>query len=258
MPTTLSDLPPELRQRIYHFAISITTVEPPHPWERSQNRITSYASLTLVSRQTYADVQAIFSNSRAVNITLTFENIPALYDAHILSNKLPILHNARFRLVQAARAPWDGGYTAPPKAIDDIDDFLCSIDGFEPRWLVYPAFETVDDVTIDGTPDTPKHPGFQYDESGMIVGQESDYSLCDVVKMRFPITGDGLELVNYTFFFAFDESCPCGFVDYLVLPHGARVLEGKLQDLVFNLGAGGRPQIDMDMARKNVAERKWD
>lgn len=129
------DLPIELRNRIYDYAIEITPITTTHPWENNGTRIQGYSSLIRVNKQAGDEIQSLHPQNRVLDITLFFDNLPALLSALKASREYRILRDARFRLASVV-----GEAARLDKRDEDVREFLLALDGFDDEWSPHPIY----------------------------------------------------------------------------------------------------------------------
>lgn len=242
MAPGLETMPREIRDKIFTYAIDVDNGETEYPWQPSKPRLKMYRSLTLVNRQTHAEIQQLytsssFSSDGATAPKLFFDNVPDLYDAYAAStasNAPTILREANFKLSRITNI--DRKSLPSMLVTFNVEDFIIGLKGFKKTWLRdrYPGFYTVPKRPAYGEKDWLSDEGFEFID---IRGEPDPCTPCpkEVRAIRFPSLGSSLELTNYEWWVTGDA--------HEVWPEiwDSIVLEGKLKDLEgafegFNMG----------------------
>lgn len=98
--TTFLDLPLELREEIYHFAMIDMGKKINHPWDPlpGLDRFEAYCNLRLINRQVSAEAKKIFKRYYEPDMILYFDNTPDLWDQWQMLKDHPRRRMTRFYL----------------------------------------------------------------------------------------------------------------------------------------------------------------
>lgn len=236
------DLPLELQQQIYGYAIDFTDAKPKHPWEACQAD-TTYLSLLQVHDRVRKGLKDTPIDSSGVDITFYVNTIPDLYDLYIAAQTDRVLRDAKFALSHIVYDKFRAKVSLLPSIQQDFEAFVLTLDGFDRAWLDRAGLYQTSDELWDM--DRGDWPAFPWDCPA------DNHPCCEHIAepdyMEYPVFGKNFKVTNHGFVTLWPVA-PDGSRWYR--EDGATVLEGKLQDLSFE----GWSEKGIDDARNRVEE----
>jgi len=239
MASIFAILPDELVQKIFKLAIEVDDL-PKHRWDITKPKVTSYKSLSLVSRKSQALLKNLYTPADNMTILLSFDNVPDLIAAHALSQQFSILASARYRLCRTVRNVLKEYEHDHEVAKAEVEGFIVAVHNVEDKWLRKYGLYRANHRRI--------LPGFDLFHPWLTHAETCCEDFDDIARLSFPASERCRTVLKTWNRVNVTDGCWDYEEDDYEVTSGTSVLEGSFADLV--LPSWHEIQVASDRVRR--------